>query len=237
MSKKKKKIQETTIENYYDLRVDKVDELVAALKGDDEPKNNEEVNYEMNANMGVDDPENVTRSGKQKKFDPYKVDKLSRVPVWIKALFVKWWFAGAVCYFMMLGLSIGNDLDRVVLTGAVLGLIVDLFVNPVFRYMESDVHEYNDYMMFPFPFKKFWTLFANLIYYILLMGLVSITYTGINELINYASGTENLMHVAVEPLLFGIIVVIVDMVFIGIKDGFVHLAKHLKKKKEGMANA
>ena len=32
MSKKKKPIKETTIENYYDLKVDKVDELVAALK-------------------------------------------------------------------------------------------------------------------------------------------------------------------------------------------------------------
>ena len=34
MAKKKKKIQETTIENYYDLKIDKVDELVAALKAE-----------------------------------------------------------------------------------------------------------------------------------------------------------------------------------------------------------
>ena len=32
---KKKKVQETTIENYYDLKTDKIDELVAALQGDD----------------------------------------------------------------------------------------------------------------------------------------------------------------------------------------------------------
>ena len=32
MAKKKNKIRESTIENYYDLKVDKVDELVAALK-------------------------------------------------------------------------------------------------------------------------------------------------------------------------------------------------------------
>ena len=35
MAKKNKKFKETTIENYYDLKIDKVDELVAALKGDD----------------------------------------------------------------------------------------------------------------------------------------------------------------------------------------------------------
>ena len=33
--KKKEKSRETTIENYYDLKVDKVDELVAALRGED----------------------------------------------------------------------------------------------------------------------------------------------------------------------------------------------------------
>ena len=32
---KKKKIKETTIEDFYDLKIDKVDELVAALKGED----------------------------------------------------------------------------------------------------------------------------------------------------------------------------------------------------------
>ncbi len=32
---KKKKIKETTIEDFYDLKIDKVDDLVAALKGED----------------------------------------------------------------------------------------------------------------------------------------------------------------------------------------------------------
>ena len=34
MAKKNKKVRETSIENYYDLKLDKVDELVAALKGE-----------------------------------------------------------------------------------------------------------------------------------------------------------------------------------------------------------
>jgi 5-enolpyruvylshikimate-3-phosphate synthase len=34
MAKKKKQNQETTIENYYDLKVKETDELVAALKGE-----------------------------------------------------------------------------------------------------------------------------------------------------------------------------------------------------------
>ena len=43
---KKKKIQETTIENYYDLKIDKVDELVAALK-DDGGAANEDISFDI----------------------------------------------------------------------------------------------------------------------------------------------------------------------------------------------
>ena len=165
MAKKKKKFQETTIENFYDLKIDKVDELVAALKGET-ADNAEEISMNISDCTGVDDPKNVSRRGRQKQFDPYKTDFLARIPVWVKALFVKFWFAGAVCYFVMWGLNIRNSLDSLVLTGAVMGLIVDVLVNPLYRYLETDRKEYNAYMMFPFPFRQFWTFFTNILYYI-----------------------------------------------------------------------
>ncbi len=44
--------------------------------------------------------------------------------------------------------------------------------------------------------------------------------------------------VGVEPLLFGVFAVIIDMIFIGIKDGIVILIKKRKnaKKEEGTIN-
>lgn len=233
MAKKKHELKESTIVNYYDLKVDKVDELVAALK-DDTVKFDDEINYDINANTGVYDPKNVKHNGKEKQFDPYKIDKLSWAPTWLKACFVKWWFAGVVCYFIMWGLSISDGLDRVVLCGAVLGLVVDILVNPLFKYMESDRREYDNYMMFPFPFRAFWTFFTNLIYYVLVMYFVTLAYGGINELINLISNT-NKVHVGVEPLLFGVLAVLVDMAFIGIKDLIVFIVKK-SKKKEAEAN-
>ncbi len=228
MSKKKNKTPETTIENYYDLKVDKVDELVAVLKGD-VTTDSEAVNYAMNANMGVYDPKNVKRNGKDKEFDPYKTDFLGRVPTWIKAIFIKFWFAGAVCYFVMMGIMPNSGyLDQAVLTGAVMGLVVDILVNPLFRFMESDRREFNAYMMFPFPFKAFWTFFANIFYYIIVGYLIAVSYTGL-VFLNVVRG--------VEPLLFGVICVAIDMVFIGIKDGVVALVRHIKnRKKEKAAN-
>ena len=231
MSKKKKKIQETTIENYYDLKVDKVDELVAALK--DDGGEGEDISFDIYDCTGVDDPKNVTRGGRQKQFDPYKTDFLGRVPTWIKALLVKWWFAGMTCFFFVWGLGINDSLDLMVLVGAVLGIVVDALVNPLFRYMETDRHEYNAYMMFPFPFKAFWTFFTNIIYYIIVMICVSYCYTGLNELINLITGHTDSFHIAVgvEPLLFGTFCVLVDMVFIGIKDGIALLIKKRAKKE------
>lgn len=231
MAKKKKKIQETTIEDFYDLKTDKVDDLVAALKADTVQPEDRELSMNISDCTGVEASENVTRSGKQKQFDPYKIDKLSRVPVWIKAIFIKFWFAGAVCFFIMMGIG-WKDLDAIVLMGVVLGVVVDVLVNPCFRYMESEKHEYNPYIMLPFPFKAFWTFFVNIIYYILVLFCVNYCYLGLNTLCNIISGTELIYYVGVEPLLFGAFATIVDMVFIGIKDLIVFLVKRRKNLKK-----
>lgn len=245
MAKKNKKHEESTIENYYDLHVDKVDELVAALKG--EENFDDEVNYEMNASMGVNDPQNVTKKGKQREFDPYKIDKFARIPHWVKAFFIKWWFAGMVCWFVISGLGnyilgingdvangikIGGELDLLVLTGMVMGIVVDIFVNPIFKFMESDKKEYDKFMMFPFPFKAYWTFFTNIIYYVLIMFAVSYLYMFLNEIV-----LQGNFNVNIESILFGVFTLIADMVFIGIKDGIVALVRHLKnRKKESAVN-
>ncbi len=224
MAKKKKKIQETTIEDYYDLKTDKVDELVAALK-DESTTLQDDINFAMNASMGVDDPANRTKRGKDKKFDPYRTDFLGKIPTWIKALFIKWWFAGVVCYFVLMPFM-NDPLDATFLAGAAMGLVTDILVNPLFRFMESDSKEYNAYMMFPFPFKAAWTLFANIVYYCLVGYLVSVIVTVFVAYTPY-SGTE--------PLSFGLFALAVDMAFIGIKDGVVALVRHIKNKKKEKA--
>ncbi len=235
MSKKDKRTKEPEIENYYDLKTEKIDELVAILK-DEDYASEVEVDFGMNTNMGVNDKKNLTRSGKEKKFDPYKTDFLGKVPVWLRALFVKFWFAGAVCFFIMWGIGL-NDLDAIVLVGVVLGIVEDILVNPLFKFMESDKHEFDAYIMFPFPFKAIWTFFANLLYYLIVVMFVNYGYFLVNEIANLVNGTQGLYYVGVEPILFGVFTFIVDMVFIGIKDGIVALVRHLKnRKKESAVN-
>lgn len=237
--KKKQKNKETTIEDFYDLKIDKVDELVEALKSSP----NADVDAEGNAKeplpmtiaecTGEATPDTKTRTGKDKRFDPYKLDKFSRIPVWLKAIFIKFWFAGAVCYFVMFGLSLYFAADDLfIISGLILGILVDFIINPIFRMLESDDKEYNRYMMFPFPVKVFWTFLTNIIYYIFVMFVVSYAYTGLNMLINLINGApDHHIAVGVEPLLCGIFAVIVDMAFIGLKDLLVWLIRKNKRKK------
>lgn len=232
MSKKKKKNKETTIENYYDLKTKEVDELVAALKGELDETEAEPVPTNIAEITGEE--QKVKPGSKKADFDPYKIDKLSRIPVWVKAIFIKWWFAGAVCYFILMGLGrvVTDALDQAVLAGCVLGIFTDMFVNPIFRYMESSEKEYNKYMMFPFPFKQFWTFFTNIIYYLVVGLLVMLMYGGINQLFNLINNNyDGYVTIAVGPLIYGTFCVMVDMAFIGIKDLIVFLVKRAKRKK------
>ncbi|MCM1236632.1 MAG: hypothetical protein NC489_41680, partial [Ruminococcus flavefaciens] len=161
-------------------------------------------------------------------------DFLGRIPVWIKAIFVKWWFAAVVCYFVMMGLQQlmnAPTADIILLTGIVMGLVVEMLVNPLFRYMERDGKEYDPYVMFPFPFKAYWTFLTNVIYYIIVAFCINFCYLGINELVNLINGTSGAIPVGVEPLLYGTFAVIVDMVFIGIKDLIVYLVRRGAKRK------
>lgn len=129
---------------------------------------------------------------------------------------------------MGLGVYISNAEDLLLLDGVVMGILVDCIVNPIFRMIESDRREYDWYIMFPFPFKKFWTFFANILYYIIVFIGVNYVYMGINLVLQAIN--EN-WYLALEPLLFGVFVFFIDMVFIGIKDLIVYLIKKHKRKK------
>ena len=234
MAKKDKKYKqppkETTIENFYELKSKEMDELVSALKG------------EIDENTPVPTANIAEITGeaekgdkkKKKEFDPYKRDKLSAIPTWIKALFIKFWFFGAVCYLVLMGLgslviddegsgyTLIQSIEQFLLCGIVTGIFVDCFVNPIFRMIESDRKEYNYFMMFPFPFKQFWTFFTNMIYYLLVAICVGYVYLFIDTYVSAFSGAG--------PLFFGFLCLVVDMAFIGIKDLIVFLVKRAVRK-------
>ena len=192
-------------ENYYDLKTDAVERLANADKK----------TYE----------EAKTDPGRQ-----YRSSAIDRIPSWIKALFIKFWFNGAVCFFIFwgLGLYINSMENMILIMAVVLGIITDILVNNAFRFFERYEGQNSKWMMF--PQKKFWTFFANIVYaFIVLLGVIWF-YNIFNGLLNSIKGTEGQIYLGVEPIVFGLSYMLIDLFFIGIKNLLASIITDAKQK-------
>ena len=207
MAKKKNKTVEVEekIENYYDLKTEAVQRLLNAEKKE-YPKTNK-------------DPGRAYRSS-----------FIDKIPSWILALFVKFWFSGAVCYFIFwgLGLYIGNMEDMIVILAIVLGMVTDLGVNNVFRFFETYKGQNTKWMMF--PQKGWWTFILNIPYALVVLLGVMWFYQILNAGLNMMNGSEGIMYVGVEPLLFGLSYMAIDVLLIFIKNTLISIIADAKYK-------
>lgn len=206
MAKNEEKRHETTAaENYYDLKVDAVEKLVNAK---DAPK--------------VSEAEIRKYTSKGKLY----------IPSWLKILFIKFWFSGAICYFFLWGLGIYlKGLDLMFALSVGLGAAMDLMVNHLLHSLEPERGEYDRWMMV--PFRKFWTIFLNVVYAGLILYCIVKTYDLINTLIVGSAASAETVAVGVEPLLFGLLFMGYDMLFITIKNTLVRIFRDARKKVSG----
>ena len=156
----------------------------------------------------------------QKELRKYHAQKKLTMADWLKAVLLKIWFAGIVCYFILWGLGpyLLNQWDMLLVVGVALGVVTDLITNNVFRFIAKPAGANDRFMMF--PKKAFWTLPLNLVYALVLLALVVMTYNGVNILL---AGPEGKTALGVEPILFGVFTMGWDMLFIGCK----HMAKSM----------
>ncbi|MCH5196101.1 MAG: hypothetical protein J1F28_05275 [Oscillospiraceae bacterium] len=164
----------------------------------------------------------------------FKSDGKIRIPDWIKVIFIKFWFGGAACFFFFWGLAsyISSELDLMVVIAIGLGLVTDLFINHMLRFIAPEEDYYNKWMMF--PFKKFWTIFLNCLYSGVILFFIMNTYDLINRIIMSTMTTEpETLPLQVEPLLFGAFYMGFDLLFIGIKNTFIKIFRDAKKNASG----
>ena len=179
-------------EDYYKLNTKAIDRLVNADKMD------------VPANKRLKDP------AKQ-----YRSDFIDRIPSPVKSLFIKWWFNAASCFFFVWALGLTDYLDILVITSVTIGMITDILVNNILRFLEIVPGENNKWMMF--TKKKYWTFIANILYSFVIIYCVMWFYNGVNVLINSITGNIESVPFGVEPILFGAIYLAFDLLFIGIK--------------------
>ncbi len=151
---------------------------------------------------------------------------IAGLPVWLKALFVKWWFGGAVFYFIGWGLFIqsSDQLDLTLVLGIALGLVTDLLINRALVFFENGRDDYRRYILC--YSRRFFSLPVNLIYGAALSILVSYTYHFINLLAqNVSASPAGTIFIGAEPILYGLFFMGYDMLAVGVKNTFKHRSK------------
>lgn len=149
----------------------------------------------------------------------------------MKIIFIKFWFSGAVCYFFLWGLSmlVHDMLDLLVVTAIGLGLVTDLLVNHILRAMEPYDRAYDKWIMI--TWRKHWSIFINVLYSGVVLFFVFKTYEAINYIL--VGPDSNLTAVGVEPLLFGLLYMGFDLLFIAMKNTFLKIVKDAERKVSG----
>ena len=156
--------------------------------------------------------------------------KLNINPVF-KALFIKFWFSGVVCYFFIwgLGMYIPSNLDLYFVTAIGMGFVKDILENNLYRFVANPEGSNDRWMMF--PKKSYMSLVFNVLYAILVTGCVYFTYQGINFV--GTSGNNDRVVFGVEPIFFGIFYMGFELLFLWMKHMAVRIIADAKKKVEG----
>ena len=153
----------------------------------------------------------------QEELDRYRSGPKLKIADWVKAILIKAWFAGAVCFFVFWGLSmyITASLDILFIFGMALGIVTDLMTNNILRFIAKTEGALDRWMMF--PKKRYVSLFLNIIYAVILLFCVMFLYNLINYGLTGAAETAETVPLSVEPVLFGIFYTAFDLLFLQMK--------------------
>lgn len=206
MAKKQTTLPENKQADYYKLHTDAAERLVNTTK------------------------ENTPRYS-QEELNRYKGGKKKwRLPEAVKVVLIKFWFFGAICYFVFMGLGmyLVSVLDQLVVSGVITGMVMDLLMNHFLRFTENMPGGSKRYIMVTKRGAPGFLL--NILYGLLLMYLVISLYGVINSALQTPGENEAVAYVMVEPLLFGLFTTALDAACVGIKRGFAKIVADAKEK-------
>jgi len=166
----------------------------------------------------------------QEELKKYRSKGRINIPQPLKVIFLKAWFPGAVCYFILwgLGMYIYSLVDMLFIMGIVLGMATDLLTNNVIRFIETTPGENDKWLMF--PKKGMISFFLNMVYALVLVICVYFLYSGINLVIVSIIGNPDTVPLGVEPILYGVFCMGFDLLFVGCKNLIKQILSDAMKK-------
>ncbi len=170
-------------------------------------------------NYRLESPE-VERLLHAKDAPPVSDDELRRfqkkksglsLPLSVKALAVKAWFYGMVCYFVIWGLGfyLRDTLDLLFVTGLIQGMVTDLLANGVVRRMKGGEVATEAYILISSKGLKGFVL--NLMGGLAVAVLIYTVYGAIHTAIAYAGSSYVF---GVEPIAYGLLGMGAEMLLI-----------------------
>lgn len=153
-----------------------------------------------------------------------------RLPGAVKIFVIKAWFYGAVCFFVFwgMGLYVSAQLDLYVIAAIIMGMVTDLLINSLLRFMERRGGESKKHMMITRTGTAGFAL--NLLYGGALMFLVVTAYTMINMALRMVFGSaEGAPFLGVEPFLFGALTAAGDTLMIACRNTLMDIVDRAKR--------
>ena len=179
--------------DYYRLNTKAIDDLVGAT-----PENSPPVS--------------------DKELRKYQSGPKIRLKDWVKVVLIKWWFAGAVCFFFYwgLGMMVPNMENLLLILGVGLGMVTNLLTNNVLRFWAKVPGGNDRWMMVNRRGAP--GLLLDILYGFLILGCVVVSYQGLNQLLIALTGAAgDSVPLGVEPIGFGLLTMGWDFLFIGIR--------------------
>ena len=181
-------------------------------------KNNEKIEVVVN---------DSSKTYSQDEINQYqKTGFWAKIPYAVKALVLKYWFFGAIVFFVMMRIPGLQSIDYALICGIVGGAIIDVACNNLLLLMEGENKEAQHFMMYK---SKRWagvlSLLVTIVYEILLFGATSYFCSWIVSM--YKDPVNNWF--LQEPFTIALVLLVFDAIIMTIKFG---LKKLFIKKKD-----
>lgn len=189
----------------------------------------------------------MIKQAQQDKINPYEIDKLSKIPSWLIILLLKFWAASAAVYFSLIGgISIGLDFSQwsepssvieklnqdekiIIVLAVALALALNYIVKPIIRLMNNgnnDTYKFNMIngrgIIYLFVTFLYTFILSIILYFITLV----LSYYGL--VLDLFSTTGS---VGIDPLTYGFCFILVDGIFVLLKDLIKRIISKIKYSK------
>lgn len=170
-----------------------------------------------------------------KDLDPYKSDKFSKIPSWIKILLLKFWVAGATFFFFGIANPLVDPASDLapelyfICISLGMGLFTEYITKNIVRHMKNSRD--NTYYYNMINRKGILSLVLNILYgFLTVFPIVYISgfLASKGLMLNFFGGGSS----GIEPIENGIMYLIVDFIFLFIKNASVNAYKKHKFQKE-----